>query len=295
MLDALRPLAVFAKTVETGSFRAAAAALGLSPSVVSHHVARLEARLGAALLYRSTRRLAPTRAGERLIGAARDMVAAAESGLDALAGEARRPAGRLVVTAPAVLTAGAFVDDLAAFAADHPGVALDVTFTDARQDVIAGGIDLAIRMGRMADSSLKSVALGAARRVLVASPSYLAGRKKPRRPADLAAWDWLHLAPVPRRLVFRRAGASVAVEYAPRLTADSAIALFRLAEAGLGLATGPDFLAAPAFRARRLVPVLPGWSLGAIGIHAVWPPQAPRLGLTRRLVDFLVARGRGRA
>jgi DNA-binding transcriptional LysR family regulator len=103
MLDQLRPLAVFAKTVETGSFRAAASALELSPSVVSHHIAQLETRLGVALLYRSTRRLALTRVGERLFQSARVMLEAAETGLDSVSRQSRQPVGELRITAPAVL------------------------------------------------------------------------------------------------------------------------------------------------------------------------------------------------
>jgi DNA-binding transcriptional LysR family regulator len=299
MLHALRPLAVFAKTVEAGSFRAAAAQLGLAPSVVSHHVAGLEARLGEALLYRSTRRLTLTRAGERLIGPARDMVAAAEDGLDAVAGRARQPIGALRVTAPAVLAAGDTIGDLAAFARAHPGVALDLAFADARVDLVAAGIDLALRMGRLADSGLKTLRLGSVPRVLVAAPAYLAGRAPARHPRNLAAWDWLHLSPVPRHVVFRRAGAGagapVRVGFGPRLAADSATALARLAEAGLGLAECPHYLVAEALARRRLAVVLPGWTLGGLDIHAVWHANAPRAGLVRRLVDFLKARAAARA
>jgi DNA-binding transcriptional LysR family regulator len=299
MLHDLRPLAVFAKAVEAGSFRAAAAALGLSPSVVSHHVGALEARLGEALLYRSTRRLALTRAGERLIGPARAMVAAAEDGLDALAGRARQPVGRLRVTAPAVLADSDTVDDLAAFARAHSGVALDLAFADTRANLVAGGIDLALRMGRMTDSGFRTVTLESVPRVLVAAPSYIAARPPARHPGDLAAWDWLHLSPVPRAALFRparpRAGDKpLRVEFRSRLAADSATALARLAEAGLGATECPHFLVAEALARKRLAIVLPGWTLGALAIHAVWHANAPRAGLVRRLVDFLAARAAAR-
>src|SRR5262245_62935400 len=115
MLDQLKALAVFAKVVECASFREAARALGLSPSVVSHHVAALERGLGQALLYRSTRRLALTPEGEALYGAARAMVDAAERGLDAAGAHGGEPAGSLRVTAPAMLAETEFCGDIAAF------------------------------------------------------------------------------------------------------------------------------------------------------------------------------------
>src|SRR5262245_60970627 len=151
MLDHLRAMAVFARTVETGSFRGAAKALGLSPSVVSHHVAQLEARLGVALLYRSTRRLTLTSDGNKLFEAARTMLEAAEGGLDQIAERSKEPSGHLSVTAPEVFVSGRVVDGLAAFARAFPKVTLAVSFTDMPLDLIRDGIDLAIRVGALAE------------------------------------------------------------------------------------------------------------------------------------------------
>src|SRR5215470_9370552 len=120
VIGELKALAVFATTVERGSFRDAARALALSPSVVSHHVSELERRLSLALLYRSTRRLALTPDGEKLYQSARDMLAAAERGLDAVSAQGPNPTGVLRVTAPALLAETVFCRDLAAFAHAHP-------------------------------------------------------------------------------------------------------------------------------------------------------------------------------
>lgn len=198
MLDHLRPLAVFAKVVELGSFRAAAKALGLSHSVVSHHVSQLEQMLGSTLLYRTTRRLSLTQQGERLFASAAAMLQAAESGLDEIAGGSRQPIGLLRVTVPAVLAAAHLVDDVAAFAELYPRVQLALNFSDTRRDLVSEGIDIAIRMGRLEDSSLKSRKLAVIPDALFASPSYVARHPRPRRPADLAQWDWLQLGPVHR-------------------------------------------------------------------------------------------------
>ncbi|WP_274594863.1 LysR family transcriptional regulator [Parasedimentitalea marina] len=147
MLDQLRQIAIFAKTVDHGSFRAAAKALRLSPSVVSHHITQLEAQLGVALLYRSTRKLSLTRDGERLIGAARKMIDAAETGLHAVSDLAPQPSGELRVTAPAVLAQSTIVRRIAKFSIAYPGVRLALDFSDLRREVIGEGIDVALRMG----------------------------------------------------------------------------------------------------------------------------------------------------
>lgn len=288
MLDELRRLAVFAKVVELGSFRAAADALGLSHSVVSHHVSGLERQLGLPLLYRTTRRHSLTQHGERLYRSASEMLKAAETGLDDVAGRSRQPVGRLRVTAPAVMAAAHLVDDLAAFASAHPGIALSVNFTDVRRDLVADGIDLAIRMGRMADSTLKSRKLAVFQSRLYASPGFLAGKPRPRRPADLAAWDWLQLGAIHRVARFRHAsGETETVTTRSRLEVDDAVALYRLARAGLGLAMVPAFLAEEDVAAGLMIEVLPAWRLTPITAFAVWPANVRRGNLTLRLVDFL--------
>ncbi|MCW3482093.1 LysR family transcriptional regulator [Neisseriaceae bacterium JH1-16] len=290
MIDDLRALAVFAKTVETGSFRAAADALGLSPSVVSHHVAQLEARLGVALLYRSTRRLSLSHDGQALFEHARAMLAAAESGFAAVAAGSE-PTGKLTVTLPAFFAASPLLDALAAFSHTHPKVALDLQFGDAKRDLIRDGLDLAIRIGALTDSTLKARRLFDMPRCLVASPGLMARFAAPQRPEDLAEWDWIGFKPRPnRKQLIDAAGEAVPFSFAPRLTVDSVEALGRLAEAGVGLATPPRFLVAEALRAGRLIEVLPDWRVESLGVYAVWPPNAPRDGLARRLVDFLEAR-----
>ena len=163
-------MVVFAKTVETGSFRGAARALGLSPSVVSHHVAQLEAGLDVALLYRSTRRLTLTEPGRKFFAAAREMVAAAERGLELVAVNSENPSGHLSVAVPAALLSETLFDDLAGFAAAFPQVALTMHFSDTQVDLIREGIDVAIRAGTLKDSALKSKKLFEFPRQLVASP-----------------------------------------------------------------------------------------------------------------------------
>lgn len=288
MLDHLRQIAIFAKTVDHGSFRAAARALDISPSVVSHHIAQLEEQLGAALLYRSTRKLSLTGDGERLLAQARVMIDAAEAGLQAVADHAGQPSGTLTVTAPAVLAHSTFVDQVAAFTAAFPKVRLDLDFSDLRRELIADGIDIAIRMGTLRDSALLARKLQDVERRLIASRTYMESRPVPATPDDAATWDWVELAQAPRRPEFRKPGApSVRIDPQIRITVNDAHALYRLARSGAGLAILPDFLVASDLASGKMVHVLADWSVAPVGVYAVWPPNAPKGGLTARFVESL--------
>ncbi|HYC41730.1 MAG TPA: LysR family transcriptional regulator [Noviherbaspirillum sp.] len=296
MIEELRALAVFAKTVDTGSFRAAARELGLSPSVVSHHVSQLESRLGVALLYRSTRRLSLTDDGKRLFDSAQ------------IALQVRR--ARLERHCRALLrTRWPAHDHRAGFLRPQPARrrsrrlcagasegALAINFTDEKRDLIRDGIDLAIRVGALKDSALKSKKLFTLRRKLVASPAHLAAQKKPRTPADLATWEWIGLTMRPdSKTMVSRKGATQRIRFTPRVTVDSIDAACRLAIAGLGLATPPSFLAEEEIRSGRLVELLPAWEVEPLGVYAVWPQNAGRESLTMRMLRFLEAREKARA
>ncbi|MEM8797951.1 MAG: LysR family transcriptional regulator [Pseudomonadota bacterium] len=289
MLDQLRQIAIFAKTVDHGSFRGAAKALRLSPSVVSHHITQLEDRLGTALLYRSTRKLSVTPDGERLLNAARDMIQAAEAGLQEVSDQAPQPSGLLRVTAPAVLTRSRVIDRVAAFSHDYPNVSLSIDFADVRRELIADGLDVAIRMGWLEDSTLKARKLFDVERKLVASPAYLEEREKPASPEDLSNWDWIELAPVGhRKPEFRNGDKTLVVSIPePKISVNDANALYRLARGGAGLATLPDFLIETDLENGALVHLLPEWTVEPVGVYAIWPPNAPRGGLVSRFVGFL--------
>ncbi len=291
MIDQLRQIAIFAKTVDHGSFRSAAEALQLSPSVVSHHIAQLEQQLGVALLYRSTRKLSLTSHGEQLLRAAREMIEAAESGLSAITNESRQLSGELRVTMPAVLAQSALVDRIAAFATANPNVRLNLDFSDLRREIINDGIDVAIRMGWLRDSALKAKKLYDVERKLVASRSYLQTLPTPHSPRDVANWDWVGLAQVSIKPEFRKARQkSVRIRPDFRVSVNDAHALYRLAHAGAGLAILPAFLADLGISTRVLQHVLPDWTVDSVGVYAVWPPNAPKEGLTAQFIESLVRR-----
>jgi DNA-binding transcriptional LysR family regulator len=292
MLDQLRSLAVFAKVVELGSFRAAARAFSLSPSVVSHHVSELEARLSVPLLYRSTRRLALTPDGEKLVVAAREMTDAAARGLDALTGDHASPTGALRLTAPAFLADTRLTRDVADFAAACPKVALTLSFTDAPRDLLRDGLDLALRIGKLEDSTHKTRKLADMRRVLVGSARYVGARKVPRTPHDLAGWDFVQLSTRPAEVVLISPGTKKphAFPFTPRIAVDSAAAMRALVLEGVGIATLPEVTVRADLSRRRLVEPLPGWKAASLGVYAVWPHNAQRASLTLRFVDFMAER-----
>lgn len=288
MLNHLRALAVFAKTIEQGSFRAAARELQLSPSVVSHHISQLEEQLGVALLYRSTRTLSLTRDGERLIGPARAMVAAAEDGVHAVLDNASQLSGELRVTAPALLAQSRITDKIAMFLREHPNVKITIDYSDQPRDVVAKSIDVAIRMGWLRDSALKARKLYDVDRALMVARDYLKGRPVPKTPRDVEKWDWLELASVPLKPVFRhQQHKTIALRPSARLTANSAFAAYQLASQGAGLAILPRTLAEADVRAGKMEFVLPDWKLESIAVYAVRPANAPREGLTAAFVDYI--------
>jgi len=291
MINNLRALAVFAKTVDHGSFRLAAKELQISPSVVSHHISQLEEQLGVALLYRSTRKLSLTREGESLIGAARAMVKAAEDGINATLDHAAEMIGDLHVTAPAVLARSPIADRILRFIKTHPKVRLWLDYSEYPRDVIADGIDVAIRMGWLRDSSLKSRKLYDAERVLIASRTYLGTMPTPQSPKDLEAWDWLDLTPVPLKPVFRSTSKQrISLHPTPMLSANNAYALYQLALRGAGLVVLPRSIAEEDLLTGVMQIVLPAWQLESVGVYALRPSNTSRHSLAAEFVNAL-ARG----
>jgi DNA-binding transcriptional LysR family regulator len=292
VLDQLRSLAVFAKIAELGSFRAAARALSLSPSVVSHHLSELERRLAVPLLYRSTRRLALTPDGAKLVVAAREMVDAAARGLDAVNGRGELLVGALRLTAPAFLAETSLSRELAAFAGAHPHVSLTASFSDAPRDLLRDGFDLALRVGRLEDSTHRTRKVAEMRRVLVGAPRYVGARRAPRAPSELATWDHIHLSsrPAALSLTSHDRKRPVSVAFTPRISVDSAAAMRELALAGAGLATLPEITVREEVARGRLVEVLPRWRAAVLGVYAVWPSTAQRAGLTLRFIEFMAPR-----
>ncbi|MEN7341459.1 MAG: LysR family transcriptional regulator [Pseudomonadota bacterium] len=288
MINDLRPLAIFATVADKGSFRGAAKHLGLSPSVVSHHIGALEHRLGVALLYRSTRKLALTEDGERLLASARQMTAAAQQGLSSFAKIAESPVGTLKLSLPVALSAHPIVSLLADFSTRFSGVALNLEFSDVRRDLVASGLDLVLRMGEAERTAHSERPLCIEPKYLVAASGYVAERMHPTEPTDLDGWDLIGFSPRLSPVVLTKGHTDHPLTQTSRITVDNSLAILQLTLAGAGVSVLPASMVQADLDAGRLHRLLEDWSLPSLPIKAVWPKNSPRHGLTNRLVHFLV-------
>ncbi|MEO1313903.1 MAG: LysR family transcriptional regulator, partial [Pseudomonadota bacterium] len=191
MIDHLRHMAIFARVVDEGSFRAAAKAAGLAPSRVSEIVSELERYLGSTLLYRTTRKVSLTNEGRIFYAHVVEMLRNAEAGLNELNALTLDPVGALRISLPAFLASGPLSTAVATFAQRHPNVAFSVTYTDHPMGLVEDGLDLNIRVGWLDDSAMMSRKLAEGKRVLVAGTEYAKKRPVPKAPRDLEDWDWV--------------------------------------------------------------------------------------------------------
>ena len=288
MIDDLRALAVFAKTVELGSFRAAAQALELSPSVVSHHVARLEAKLQTPLLYRSTRHLSLTKAGEQLVQSAQQMLRAAETGIAQVAQFSQEPQGHLTVAVPAILMASPLGAALATFGQKYPAIGLSINVSDHRQNLIKAGIDVAIRIGDLPDSALVARSLCQLTRVLTCHRDYLEQLGSVDHPFHLEKADWIGVSMRPDfKVLHHPKGEQVRLDYQARIHADQVAAVYELTRHGFGLSTPPRFLAQGDLDQGRMVELCPPWQVEPLPVFAIWPGHNQASTLRQRLIDHL--------
>jgi DNA-binding transcriptional LysR family regulator len=292
-LPDLEAWAIFAKVAETGSFAAAATDLALSGATVSKAVQRLEARLGEKLIHRTSRRFALTEAGRVLaVRAARILAEGEAVEAEAHAGSAA-PRGRVRLAAPMSFGLRHVAPALPEFLAAWPEVSIDLQLDDRRVDLIAGGIDIAIRIAELEDSSLVARRLCPVRRWLVGAPAYFARHGRPAHPRDLrdhACLGYAYLASGEVWHFTSPDGAQESVAVKGPLSATNAEALTAALEAGCGLALQPDFLAWEAVRDGRVEIALKDWSVRELGLNLVTPPGGPRPARVSVLLEFLTRR-----
>ena len=287
----LNRLVAFVAVVEAGSLTGAAGRLGVAKTMVSAHMQRLEAELGVNLLVRTTRRLALTEAGEAFYDAARHIVQSAEEAVNAIGQDRAELQGTLRITAPVDYSANVVAPLAVALQRTHPGLKIELHSGDRRFDLVAEGIDVAIRLGKLADSNHQAVRVAPLASWLVAAPSLLAGLKL-SRPRDLAALPFVALSvlPHPSSWTFEGPGQRrERVHFEPRLTANSAHTTRSAALAGGGMAILPEYAVADDIRSGRLEHVLPKWSVPSGGVYAVFPATRYRPQKVRVLIDALRA------
>ena len=284
--DDLLALLCLARVVEHRSFTRAAAALAVSKSVVSERVAELEERLGERLLIRTTRKLTVTEAGLAAYAHAARMVEAAAAATGA-ASDADR--GLVRLSAPVSFAEMYLGPPLAAFAAAHPEVSIDLQIDDRLVDLVEQRIDLAIRITAPADSSLVARRLATTSLHVVAAPAYLGARGTPERPEDLLRHDCLRYGLLRAEDEWRLygPGGRIPVPVAGPLSTTSGAALRAAALAGMGLAMLPRFMIHRELAAGALVAVLEPFAPRPLGIHAVQPARRGQPARVRALVELL--------
>jgi DNA-binding transcriptional LysR family regulator len=279
-------MVVFAKVIESGSLTAAAKALHSSRSAVSKAIARLERHLKTRLLHRTTRELSPTAAGLALHAHCARIAAEAEIAERVALDLRDAPRGRLSVSC--ALSLGLLLAPVfPRFLQRCPEVSLELSLSDSLIDLVRAGVDLGVRLGKMSDSSLVARKLASYRRVICASPMYLAAHSKPTTPEDLAKHRCLlRLGEDHWRL--RTSAGMVSVPLAGGFRADTPEPLRQAALAGMGLVLLPSFIIAEDLARGRLISVLEDHVQQEAAIYAVYPHQRHLSPAVRAFIDFLV-------
>jgi len=278
------------EVVENGGFNRAARRLGVSKSIVSRRIARIEADLGAVLLNRTTRSITATEAGLEFKRRAEEILSAYDAARDAIASHSGAVVGRLRLAAPNSFGRIHVSPVLAELAARHPALTIDVSFDDRIIDLVAEGFDAAIRIGTLSDSTLVARRLAPMRSLIVASPDYLARHGRPQKPADLVHHEALIYSGRSVAEWRLRAGKRwVTVRPTGRLRSDSGEAIVSWAIAGLGIAEVPTFMLSEAIETGALEPILTDYPTPQYGIYVVRPPGQNVSGKVRVLIDALVA------
>lgn len=290
-MDRLDELHVFLAILDAGGMASAARRLGRSPAAVTRVLGALEARAGARLFERSTRRLTPSEAGLQLADTARRLLADYDAALARPAADA--PRGLLRVTAPTMFGRRHVAPVVVRFLAHYPAMQVDLVLGDRNVDLIEEGVDAGVRIGKLANLSLVARKLGQVRRLVVASPAYLVRRGTPMTPADLGAHELVQstaVRGVPEwRFRAKPDAPEHVVRYSPRLRVNDTEASLAAARDGFGIARALSYQVAPDLDAGRLVRVLPDYEPEPAQVHLVLPSarhMAPRL---RSFIDFAVA------
>lgn len=279
---------MFLRIVELGSIRAAAREAGVEPSSLSRKLARLEVRLGTQLIDRAAQ--STTDAGQLYYNRMRALLSQIDALEAAVSGDAGTPQGKLRIGASIDFGQSFVAPWLTHFCQMHEKVEGQLTLDARNVDMVEAGLDLTIRIGMLADSSLMARKLGTAHRVLVASPDYLARKGTPHTASDLSAHDHILFLPEhahkPLRLMDAQ-GKEHNIKRRARLTIGAVRSIAHAVAAGLGIHAGPRWAFADMLKTGEVVEILPDHSQPALPIYAVWAPVAIQPARIRAFVDFV--------
>lgn len=290
-MDRLEAMSAFVAVVEQNGFAPAARRLGISPSAVTRLVAALEEQLGITLLRRTTRSMTLTDAGARYLERARRILSEVEEAERSAQAERNVPSGRLLVTAPATFGRIHVGPLMAAYLKRHTEVSGELLLSDRIVNLVEEGIDLALRIGQLDDSTLMARRVGATRRVVVASPTYLAKHGVPQSPEELPAHDTITFGGFGDSVGWRFVvdGVEQRVMVASRYTTNSADSAVWYAAEGGGLAMVLAYQAADAIKDGRLQVVLAEFERPALPIQLVYPASRLLSAKVRTFVDLALA------
>lgn len=290
-MDRFASMEVFAKVADTGSFTAAADALGISGQMVGKHIRMLEEHLGVRLLNRTTRQQSLTEAGKEFLERTRIVLAELEAA-EALAAESRaRPRGELRVNAPVTFGAHSLAPLLPAYMAENPDVTVRLTLNDRVVDLVDEGYDCVFRVGPLTDSTLIARGLRPLELIVCAAPSYLKARGTPTVPADLTEHDCLGFAGSAIEELWEFSGRKgrVAVRVKSRFSTNNGQALKEAALAGLGIIFQAAELTLEDVNAGRLIRILPDWR-STRPMHLLFAPDRRITPKLRSFIEFAAAR-----
>lgn len=288
MIEYLKSIAVFSETVRKSSFRGAARELNITPAAVSYHIKLLEEELGTPLFYRSTRKISVTAAGEALFQASMEMLNAAETGLIQASSVKRGLSGKFRITLISALSRSFIAEHIAKFASNNPDVDLQLHYDHRQSDLVGEKFDLAIRTGRMEDSSLTCKLIWKMPRCLVATPEYLSEKPPVESPKDLEALCWLKFQTMEeKRRLISKDGEIVEIHQNGNISLNNIEAMVGFTLSGVGVASPPRHCIDKDLQSGKLVEVLPDWQVEPLPVYAVWPTTNVRNPMTQSFMEGL--------
>jgi len=292
MLDDLKRMVIFSHVVDSGSFSAAAQRLGLAKSAVSKHVSLLEKNTGVRLLNRSTRSLSLTGIGASYYQSCSRLIAILEETRNTTEALQAEPRGLLRISSPSSFGIDHIAPLLPGFLQQYPELNADLSLDDQVVDMTEQGIDVAIRVGWLADSSLHARKLKDSPMRLCASPDYIQRYGLPQTPADLTQHEWIifSLLPTPYHYSFTKNKVSKKIQVKGRIKTNNGHAVRALLLSGAGISALSDFVVGDDLKMGRLIHLLPEYCIQDVGVYAVFHSQHRQQAKIRTFVDFMVER-----